>query len=405
LTRYVSKESLRAIDENVDVAAELCLLMLSNFSDTYYRMNGIGFDSSPNEKEGWKNLSSVLLREQFAYDPCIYRRILSVLEEGSSKGPIIECDQNYAIGKKCLAYRLSSAYRSKGVASYELKTEKAIEVLTDRKERGLNKSIDNPICKNLLEFYKQLEIPSLEQIETEAKKLLAANYRTKKGKLLTRLGKKTKPYWKKPQERVFIEDSVQIYQYLTTDGIKIPLVGSERSGGRVVDSFTLTPSWIRNMVTVDGERLVELDYNCLHPNIAMQLYGGKTKYLSHRGVAKALNLDLVSVKTEHLSFFNKRLEDMKASPLYTYYTELEPEMLSQIQEDKTLGPYGYKTTSVRMFQKEVQIMTEVISRLNQSGVFVGYVYDAFLCQKKHQELVRETMNQVAEAMRVFTTCC
>jgi hypothetical protein len=96
---------------------------------------------------------------------------------------------------------------------------------------------------------------------------------------------------------------------------------------------------------------------------------------------------------------------MKASPLYTYYTELEPEMLSQIQEDKTLGPYGYKTTSVRMFQKEVQIMTEVISRLNQSGVFVGYVYDAFLCQKKHQELVRETMNQVAEAMRVFTTCC
>jgi len=37
LEKYVSKKSLKSINGNVDVAIEMCLLIISNLSNTYYR--------------------------------------------------------------------------------------------------------------------------------------------------------------------------------------------------------------------------------------------------------------------------------------------------------------------------------------------------------------------------------
>src|ERR1035437_10361686 len=99
----------------------------------------------------------------------------------------------------------------------------------------------------------------------------------------------------------------------------IPIDGSAESGGRVVDSFTLMPSWIRNLVKINGKRLIECDYIALHPNIAIKLYGGKTEYITHGDVALELKLKVLPVKVEHLSFFNKKVWGMKHSFLYDYY--------------------------------------------------------------------------------------
>ena len=41
-----------------------------------------------------------------------------------------------------------------------------------------------------------------------------------------------------------------------------------------------------------------------------------------------------------------------------------------------------------MFEKEVEIMTEVIRRLNVEGINVGYVYDALFTTEKHADKVR-----------------
>lgn len=64
--------------------------------------------------------------------------------------------------------------------------------------------------------------------------------------------------------------------------------------------------------------------------------------------------------------------------------------------------HGYKKTSERLFKKEVEIMTEVIRRLNVEGIYVGYVYDALFTTKKHAERVKEVMDKVTIDLLVYT---
>lgn len=168
--------------------------------------------------------------------------------------------------------------------------------------------------------------------------------------------------------------------------------GDKRSGGRVVDSFTLMPSWIREQITIDGKKLVECDYTALHPNIAVKLYGGKQTHVTHQKVAEMTSIDVKEVKVEHLAFFNKTWKGMKKSPLYSYYSQHAPKMLENICKDKKES--GYKVTSRRMFEAEVAIMTDVIKHLNQKGIEVLYVYDALLCKEKDKPVVIETMNRI-----------
>ena len=199
-------------------------------------------------------------------------------------------------------------------------------------------------------------------------------------------------YWKDADNRSFVENNIDIFEYLTNRGFMIPSTGDERSGGRVVDSFTLMPSWIRNEITIDNKKLVECDFRALHPNLAMYLYNGKHEFLTHEKIAKTTGIDLKEVKIEHLSFFNKNWYSMMESPLFGYYSKHEPDMLQQIYNDKK--EHGYKITSKKMFKLEVEIMTEVIKYLNSVGVYVLYVYDALLCEEKDKTLVIETMNRI-----------
>jgi hypothetical protein len=147
---------------------------------------------------------------------------------------------------------------------------------------------------------------------------------------------------------------------------------------------------------------VECDYSCLHPNIALKLYGGTKEYITHAGVAKSSGVDFNLVKLEHLSFFNKNVWQMKQSPLWEYYTKQEPKMMNNIVSEKKSSIYGYKETSRRMFFKEVEIMTEVIQTLNVEGIYVGYVYDALFCEPNHAGRVKEIMDKTVLAHGVKT---
>jgi hypothetical protein len=180
----------------------------------------------------------------------------------------------------------------------------------------------------------------------------------------------------------------------------IPSVGDEKSGGRVVDSFTLMPAWIREQITVNGIKLTECDYTALHPNIAVKLYNGSQRYLTHQNVAERTGIDVKDIKTEHLSFFNKHWQGMLKSQLYAFYFQHEPDMLSRIYNDKK--KHGYKVTSAKMFSVEVAIMTDVIKHLSTIGINVLYVYDALLCEEKDKAIVVETMNRIILEHGVYT---
>ena len=165
--------------------------------------------------------------------------------------------------------------------------------------------MSNPICANLVKMYPKVELPTSKELLVIGKRLVSEKRTTKKGKVLTMRNKHGNEYWNDWQNRSFIEDNIKLFEFLTGRGFMIPTAGDERSGGRVVDSFTLMPTWIREQITIDGKKLTECDYTALHPNIAIKLYGGNENYITHQKVAEKASIGEKIVKVEHLAFFNK----------------------------------------------------------------------------------------------------
>lgn len=400
LKRYVSKELLKKINENIDVAIEQCMIFLNNFSSTFYT------DSK------YKTLSSQILREQFGkniQDKDIYISILNVLKAGTKQdGPMIEILTNekgiesYSIGNYSKQYKLTSTYLNVGLTTYNMKNE----VLINKRNKMLNNLFKiankNTIANNLINLYGDIDLPTTKELLIEGKKLSKAKTKTKKNKIITLRNKHVNEYWNDSENRSFVEDDIELFSYLTKNNFMIPIIGGEKSGGRVVDSFTLMPSWIRNLVKIDGEKIVEVDFKALHPNIAMTIYGGSKKYLTHQYVADVTGIDIKDIKVEHLSFFNKEVWQMKKSPLYSFYSSEEPTMIKEIEEDKYNSANKHKITAMKMFKLEVDIMTETIKRLNNKGIYVGYVYDALFCKESDAKEVADIMNEVAIKFGVYT---
>ncbi len=388
LKNRVSKRLMKAVHHDFEVATELCLLYLSLLTSTYFE-----YIKGENE-DGWKSLKSDYLRQLFRVEINTYKAVREVLEKGLKYGNIIECDHKSARGIKCFGHRLGEDFLGKGIVQYWIKTDLVRHLCKKNQERIFYQNIDNPICRNLIDFYPSIKLPTYEEALARSKDLVKNGYITKKGKRLKSLGKHSKSYFKDPAIYSFIEDGLKTYQYLTEGGLELPKVGSDYSGGRIVDSLTLMPSYIRSMLTINEEPIVECDYSCLHPNIAIAIYGGSINYLTHQKIADELTIEVKDVKIEHLSFFNKHPKDMERSPLYTYYIKNEPEMMKKLIQEKYNNPRKHKITSQIMFEKEVSIVTDVIIQLSKEGIKVGYVYDAILCSPKDAQKVKEVMDKV-----------
>lgn len=401
LERYVSKELLRKIDSNIDLAIEKCLVFVSNLSSTYYSDNRL------------KKLKSTILHEQTKKpnsNTYVYPNIIRALLKGTpNDGAIIEILKNedgndsYQIGVHSKYYKLSDNYFKAGLTQYIIQDESLINNRRIWLYNELKCATDNPIASNLLSVYPRLTLPTHDEMMAEARRLISKGYINKKGKKLTMLNKHGKSYFTDKDKRSFVEENIELFNYLTQNGFLIPTVGGVRSGGRVVDSFTLMPSWIRRMIKIDGHDIVEVDYRALHPNIAVKLYGGKSQYITHQMIADELEVDKQIIKDAHLSFFNEKINQMKQSPLYRYYKKKEPDMLNNIMYEKRNHKSKHKATSERLFDYEVRIMSEVLFRLNTRGIYALYVYDALYCKEVDALDVIELMNQVALEYGVYTT--
>lgn len=398
LQRNAPKFLLIKIDKDPDKAIEKCLVLLSNLSSTIF------------SEEKWKNLSSTIMNEQTKTgkdNSRIYTSCLDVLKYSTNTTQgIIEVKTNesggetYQQGVACKAFRLTKPYLEAGLTKYVIKHKELVSTREKFYRNLLIKVKDNIIANNLFILYPRITLPIHEEMNAESKKLVNTNYVTKKGNKLVLLNKHSRS--SKSNKISYVEDHIKQFEYLTQLGFMIPTIGDDKSGGRVVDSFILMPSWIRSLVKIDGESIVEVDFKAFHPNIAMSIYGGSKKFLTHKKVEEESGIDIKEVKIQHLSFFNKEVRDMKKSPLYNYYKESEPLLLEKIENEKRSSEFKHKITSMRMFAKEVEIMTECIRRLNIIGVYVGYVYDALFCKASDNEMVKKIMNEVTLELGVYT---
>jgi hypothetical protein len=337
-----------------------------------------------------------------------YKKIIELLSDTKSfrSGPIIEVNKHYTTGRS-RSYRLHDRFFRKGITTYTLTKDKTLGLRKKSFYEAWSKAIDNVIPRNLINVYGSIELPTKEQILNRAKEIIAAKKPVGKGKLLKFLGKDRKRIDTKKFS--IVEDAIQIFEHLTKDGYIVP-GDSEAAGGRWADSFSLMPSWIRKMCKKDGELIFENDYSCLHPNIAMGIYGGSQSFITHQGVADVSGLEKSTVKIEHLSFFNKQYHQMERSPLFNHYISTEKEMIANIYGRKC-QPYelngsekeGYKNVSLDLFRKETSVMTYAIQKLNSEGIYVLYVYDALYSSHKDSARVAQIMNESAWELGVMTS--
>lgn len=395
------KGVLKKIDKDLLVAKEKCLVVVSSLTMTAFNEG----------EEKWKSLSSEVLHEQTKKgndNTFIYPHVMEALKYyTNSTSPIIDVKLNsggsetYQEGVSSKQYRLNEKFDTTNVINYELITTECRSKRINYHYKRLSEATRNPIGRNLINVYQYITLPTEEEIIAYGKQLIKEGYTTKKGKLLTRLNSKPKSSYPDHKKRTFMEENIKLLKLLVSRGYRMPSIGKKKAGGRVTDSFTLMPSWIRSQSKIEGESIAEMDFTALHPNIAMHLYGGKTKYLTHQIVADELGLGIKEVKTKHLSFFNMHTTDMQRSPLYAYYQSKEPKMLENIITDKINN--GYKITSRRLFEYEVSIMSESIQKLNEMDVYVLYVYDALYCKQSDVALVKEVMNRTANQFNIFTS--
>jgi len=400
IERKIPKSYLHKIDKNTKCAVEKCLLFISNLTSTIF------FDDK------WKSLSAKILNKQFKKgkdNTITYTYVVEALKyKSNTTDSIIQTKKNklgndtYQEGITCKSYSFTDTFYSNNLVKYTITNPEIIAKRNKFIYSQIARATDNVIATNLLKLYPRIDLPSESKLKAEATRLIKENHRTKKGKLLTKLNNHSKDYFKDASQRSFVEENIKAFKFYTDISYMIPTIGDAKSGGRVVDSFTLMPGWIRNLITIDGEEIVLVDYKALHPNIAMSIYGGSKKFLTHQQVAKESEIDLTDVKIQHLSFFNKEVWAMRESPLYSYYHKSDLSMIIKIEQEKWNSEFKHKITSMKMFAKEVEIMTECVRRLNGIGIYVGYVYDALFCKESEREIVKKIMNEVVIELGVYT---
>ena len=396
------KKELKKINEDEEVAIELCLMFISNLSNAHFLSN--------NEK-GWKSLWSPLLKEQLGRHKngkFIYRLVIDFLsnEKLFKRGKIIHVG-SYSQGSST-KYRMDDRFFRKGITTYELKTDKLLSKRRKSYYEALSVAQENVIGSYMLKLYGMVELPTEKQIIARAKAIIKAKKKVGKGKLL-KFKRRNSRSTIDTSEFSIVEECIDIFKQLTKKGYMIP-ASSELAGGRVCDSFSLMPSWIRDMCKINKNKIVDCDYTCLHPNIAMKIYGGKINFITHQMVAGELDLPKQEVKIEHLSFFNKTWKQMERSVLFPYYEKNCPHMLNNIfnrkNEDNDITKRvedGHKNACLDLFGGEVELLTEVIKKLSKEDIYGFYVYDAIKPSAKDEARVIEIMNNTAWEMGIKTS--
>jgi len=326
-----------------------------------------------------------------------YKSIIILLE----KKKVIGIHESYLAGGFSKKYWIEEDYLKSNITGVKLTNPRVLKRHKKNEQMMLDTAKNNVIANFLMEItYPFVKMPMIDEILEKGKELAKSIALTNKGKIITYRGKKAKKSWASIRKRSFVEDAIKQYQSFTDGGLKIPTVGRHNSGGRVYDSFSLLTSWIRSMATINGNKLVELDFSCLHPNIANYLYGEPFEHISHQMVADYFEVTKNEIKHQHLAFFNLKNEQFVSSKIYKYYENYNPLLLGAIKQKKQCD--GYKSICHESFRVEVELMTKVIEELHQLRIPALYVFDALMVEPVHVDTVRDIMSKVVENMGVFS---
>ena len=298
--KFINKDLISAILKNYKqedklVAYELCVYILSFFRENQMNKEIVAKNLNFEILNKLLRPLSIKVANGLNYKKAIFDALTIGTEQ---KGAFLTCDNHAIEGKKSFTYTLSPIYAGKGFRKYKVQTEYVKDLINRNIFELVEKTTKNDIIKNIYNFYKIIELPTREELLIKGKDLVNNKFITKSGKKLTMRNKHSDKYFEKDIDaRSFVEDNIDTYQLLIDPSYIVPVEGTDNSGGRIIDAITLMPSWIRSEITTKlGEKLVELDFKCLHPNIAMSLYGGDSKFITHDKIAEKTGISRKIVK-------------------------------------------------------------------------------------------------------------
>lgn len=362
-------------------AIELCLLFLSQFTGTIIAyLNDDDYSITLNYKIMIDN-----------YGEHNLKHILKILQYG--KLPILN-KSCYSVNKFSRKYYLNKKYL-KGIKSYKLIYTKSILIREMILTKALSRAMDNVIGRSVLRAYMGITLPTRTNLMKVGKKLVKAK-KIYKGKQFKFKGKKAK---KTPKGIRYIENDIDLFEFLTQPSMLIP-TASVKAGGRVAHSLNLIPRWIRHEILFYQNRMIEIDYSALHPNIVSWCYGDG-RSINHEEIAYEIKSTKTKIKKEHLAYFNEKTTSMTHYSVDKYYSEHYPTMRNNLMYDKNTN--GRAEVTKYLFETEVGIMTEVIKQLSTEGIEVLYVYDALYTTPAWSKRVYEVMQEVVDKYKIPTT--
>lgn len=381
----LSSIELKKISPYPTRSRELLLLFLSFLTKGYYK--------SKKGDSPWVSLMAKHLRSNVGKN---YDEVINLLK----RKRIIEEFSFYTPNHQSRKYTLTDHYLDSTIQKYTLTDKITIRKVNVRYKNAIEESIKNPIVNYLIKVvYPRISFPDSKELLRIGQQHVAYGKTTPKGKILvTQNNFKGKIDHNKYRA---IEDDIELFRTLTQGGLSFPTVGNSRSGGRIYDSLVLMSKWTRNTLKIDGFDLIELDFACLHPNIANTLYNNGSDGVTHEEAAQYLGISRKEAKNEHLSFFNLKTEQMTKNKLYPFYKEKFPILINEVIAMK--NAFGYKRVSMDLFKKEVELMTIIIKELSEQNIPAIYVYDALMVKETDRNIVREIMNKSALKLNIKTS--
>ena len=380
------------------------------------------------------------------------KKVIQSLIKGTEEGPII-VREAYSYGEHPFIYSISEKYAKRRGQKIQFREAHRISPRMDE-----NKDFFlTPICRYLHESYSHFELPEIKELKNIAEHLNGSMLKTSHGLKeavylkkrhqnrnkyteIVKTSKKNEP----PANRirlkdgfVVLDDGLNRYRNLLNAGCSLP--HRNENCARVYDSFSSLPKWIRSEIRIDGEKLVELDFSSLHPNLifyALYPYMNETekneyekikgdmhghiaqelitnKMVDESTYSKDLKgksgneretifFDLVrrDVKIAHLSFFNTQyVTSPKLELINRYYSMKFPDFYWKLESMKH-GAMIHKRVSHLLFSLESDLMGRIVSEFHKRGIPGIYIFDALAVSMSRIDEARSIMNQIAKELEI-----
>lgn len=192
-------------------------------------------------------------------------------------------------------------------------------------------------------------------------------------------------------------------------------------------TLALFPKWIREMIIIDGEEIVEVDYTALHSRIVNKLYqdnvesiGGNKESLpflegdSHSKVAALLGINRATAKRIGLSYWNSRISNKTTISSKTNAGVFEamdeflkrsyPDFFKYLEFVKTRqkkiksGMKRHSNMSAMLMDMENRLMQYVMERIDFPVI---YVYDCLYVGKSRQEYVKKLFDEALKSFGIL----